>query len=304
MDRSIELIGAPMDLGADRRGVDMGPSAIRYGGLSDQLEEIGHSCSDSGDLTVPRPEGRDPDASNQLGGTAKYLEETMTVCRRLANRVATIRDDGKFPLVLGGDHSIAIGTANGSSRDGSTGVLWLDAHGDLNTPQTTPSGNIHGMPLAGIIGRGVFEGESWANAPTVQPSNVALVGVRTLDAGEKEAIRETPISVYTMSDIDRRGITTVVEDALAVAAEGVDQLYVSLDLDFLDPTEAPGVGTPVRGGASYREAHAAMELIHDRAAEKMCALDVVEVNPILDEHNRTAELACELTASGLGDRIL
>jgi len=154
------------------------------------------------------------------------------------------------------------------------------------------------------MGRGVFEGESWANAPTIQPANVALVGVRTLDPGEKEAIKEMPISVYTMSDIDQRGITSVVKDALEVAAEGVDQLYVSLDLDFLDPAEAPGVGTPVRGGASYREAHAAMELIYDRAAEKMCALDVVEVNPILDEHNRTAELACELTASGLGDRIL
>jgi len=304
MNRPVELIGAPMDLGADRRGVDMGPSAIRYGGLADQLEGIGLTCTDSGDLAVPRPEGRDPDASDQLGGTAKYLEETRAVCEELAERVAAIRERGNFPLVLGGDHSIAIGTANGSSRDGSTGVLWFDAHGDLNTPQTTPSGNIHGMPVAGIIGRGVFRDEPWANAENISPSNVALVGVRTLDEGEEKAVRDSEVSVFTMSDIDRRGITSVVDDALEVACGGTEQMYVSLDLDFLDPDEAPGVGTPVRGGATYREAHAALEMVYDRAAGEMCALDVVEVNPILDEHNRTAELACELTASALGDEIL
>ena len=304
MDRPVELVGVPMDLGADRRGVDMGPSAIRYGGLADQLESIGLACRDGGDLTVPRPEGRDPDASDQLGGTAKYLTETRTVCERLAERVTEIRESGNFPLILGGDHSIAIGTGNGSSHDGSTGVLWLDAHGDINTPETTPSGNVHGMPVAALLGRGPFEGLSWAHALEIPAENVAQVGIRTLDEGEETAIRETDVTSYTMTDIDERGITTVVEEAVDVATAGVDNLYVSLDMDFLDPDEAPGVGTPVRGGASYREAHAAMELMYEKAGEKMCALDVVEVNPILDEHNRTAELACELAASALGDRIL
>ncbi|PSP48064.1 arginase [Halobacteriales archaeon QH_6_66_25] len=304
MDRPVELVGVPMDLGADRRGVDMGPSAIRYGGLADQLESIGLACRDGGDLTVPRPEGRDPDASGQLGGTAKYLTETRTVCERLAERVTEIRESGSFPLILGGDHSIAIGTGNGSSHDGSTGVLWLDAHGDINTPETTPSGNVHGMPVAALLGLGPFEGLSWAHAPEIPAENVAQVGIRTLDEGEETAIRETEVTTYTMTDIDERGITTVVEEAVDIATAGVDNLYVSLDMDFLDPDEAPGVGTPVRGGASYREAHAAMELMYEKAGEKMCALDVVEVNPILDEHNRTAELACELAASALGDQIL
>ena len=302
MDRPVELVGVPMDLGADRRGVDMGPSAIRYGGLADQLESIGLACRDSGDLTVPRPEGRDPDASGQLGGTAKYLDETRTVCKRLADRVTEIRETGHFPLVLGGDHSIAIGT--GSSHEQETGVLWFDAHGDLNTPGTTPSGNIHGMPVAALLGLGPFEDEGWADTPAIPTENVVQVGIRTLDPAEKEVLRETDVTAFTMTDIDERGITSVVEEAVDVATHGVDQLYVSLDLDFLDPSEAPGVGTPVRGGASYREAHAALELVYAKAADEMCALDVVEVNPILDEHNRTAELACELAASALGDGIL
>lgn len=301
MNRPVELVGVPMDLGADRRGVDMGPSAIRYGGLSEHLEAIGLSCCDAGDLTVPRPEGRDPDASNQLGGAAKYLDETRTVCKRLADRVTEIREAGHFPLVLGGDHSIAIGT--GSSHEQATGVLWFDAHGDLNTPGTTPSGNIHGMPVAALLGLGPFEDEEWAETPTIPAENVVQVGIRTLDSGEKNALRETDVTAFTMTDIDERGITSVVEEAVDIATHGVDQLYVSLDLDFLDPSEAPGVGTPVRGGASYREAHAALELVYANAADEMCALDVVEVNPILDEHNRTAELACELAASALGDKI-
>jgi arginase len=304
MDRQVELVGVPMDLGADRRGVDMGPSAIRYGGLSAELEETGVTCRDGGDLSVPRPEELDPDASDQLGGTAKYLEETRTVCKRLTERVAEIRERGNFPLVLGGDHSIGIGTAKGSSHDGTTGVIWLDAHGDFNTPTTTPSGNIHGMPVAAMLGRGPFDSESWAHSPNIPASNVAQVGIRSLDTEEREALRASEVSVFTMPDIDRRGITSVVEEAVEIATSGVDQLYVSLDMDFLDPSEAPGVGTPVRGGASYREAHAAVELIHDEAAGKMCALDIVEVNPILDSHNATAELACELAASSLGDSIL
>jgi arginase len=304
MNRPVELLGVPMDLGADRRGVDMGPSAIRYGGLADELEGVGLSCTDGGDLSVPRPEQRDPAATNPLGGKAKYFEETRTVCGRLTDRVSESRANGNFPLVLGGDHSIAIGTANGVCDDGSTGVLWFDAHADLNTPQTTPSGNIHGMPLAGIIGQGVFEDQSWATAPSVSPENVAMVGIRTLDEGEKEVIRETDVTTYTMTDIDKRGITSVVRSAIEVATQDVDQLYVSFDMDFLDPSVAPGVGTPVRGGASYREAHTAMELLYEEAGDLIGAMDVVETNPILDEHNETAELAVELAASALGKRIL
>lgn len=302
MNREVEIIGVPMDLGADRRGVDMGPSAIRYGGLADNLERIGHSCVDGGDLTVPRPEQRDPD-SERLGGPAKYLAETRTVCERLATRVQATREEGRFPLVLGGDHSIGIGTARGTAVE-STGILWIDAHGDLNTPETTPSGNIHGMPLAAILGEGPFEGVEWAHTPAVQESNVVLVGLRSLDEGEKRVIQNSDLTAYTMSDIDERGISAVMCEAIEVATEGVDELYVSLDLDALDPDEAPGVGTPVRGGMSYREAHTAMELVHAEATTELCALDLVEVNPILDRHNRTAELACELAVSAFGDRIL
>lgn len=303
MDRTVEIVGVPMDLGADRRGVDMGPSAIRYGGLAEKLETIDQHCVDGGDLTVPRPEERDPDASEQMGGTAKYLAETQTVCERLADKVAQIRNNGRFPLVLGGDHSIAVGTANGAARDTSTGIIWFDAHGDLNTPQTTPSGNIHGMPLAAILGRGVFDGVDWAHCPTVKPDNVSLVGLRSLDEPEKEYLRGSNVHGYTMTDIDQRGITAVTREAIDHATADVDQLYVSFDLDLLDPDEAPGVGTPVRGGVSYRESHAAMELVHKEASDKLCSLDLVEVNPILDRENRTAKLACELAASALGKRI-
>lgn len=301
-ERAVEIIGVPMDLGADRRGVDMGPSAIRYGGLADHLDSIGQSCVDSGDLTVPRPEERDPD-SEHLGGPAKYLAETRTVCERLSRRVRAAREEGRFPLVLGGDHAIGIGTASGAAT-ASTGILWVDAHGDMNTPETTPSGNIHGMVLAAILGKGPFEDVDWAHTPAVEESNVVLVGVRSLDDGEKQLIRESEVTVYTMSDVDDRGISAVMREAIDSATDGVDELYVSLDLDVLDPNEAPGVGTPVRGGMSYREAHTAMELLHAGAATKLSALDLVEVNPILDRHNRTAELACELAASALGDSIL
>jgi arginase len=304
MDSTVEILGVPMDLGADRRGVDMGPSAIRYGGLSTELDDIDQVAVDGGDVTVPRPEEGDPDAGEQLGGTAKYVDETRTVCERVADRVAEVHDADRFPLVLGGDHSIAIGTANGSARGESTGIIWFDAHGDLNTPETTPSGNIHGMPLAAILGRGAFDGLDWAHCPEVDPSNVAMVGLRSLDEGEKAFICDSEVNAYTMSDIDERGITTVTQAALDAVLDDVSQLYVSFDMDFLDPDEAPGVGTPVRGGVSYREAHAALELVYSDAADKLCALDVVEVNPILDRENRTAELACEMAASALGKRIL
>jgi arginase len=306
MDRPVSVVGVPMDLGADRRGVDMGPSAIRYADLAATLEGIDVRCVDTGDVQVPRPEERDPDASGPSAGQAKFFAETATVCRRVAERVTEVVADGAFPLVLGGDHSIAIGTVRGVAGDASTGLLWFDAHGDFNTPTTTPSGNVHGMSLAAILGRGEFADTDWAPTPGVAPENVALVGLRDLDDGEREAIGESPVTAYTMTDVDARGVTTVVAEALDVVTDGTDGVHVSLDLDWLDPSEAPGVGTPVRGGVSYREAHAAMELVANRVADpgSLRGFELVEVNPILDQHNRTAELAVELLASALGERIL
>ena len=301
MDRPVRVIGAPMDLGADRRGVDMGPSAIRYAGLADGLERLGLSCVDGGDVTVPRPEAAEAD-HDFGGGRAKYLQATGGVCEDLAAAVADTVADGEFPLVLGGDHTVAIGTANGLARECDPGVLWVDAHGDFNLPATTPSGNIHGMALAAILGDGPFADEAWADAG-VDPTNVAMVGVRDLDDGERDRLRDSDVTVFPVADIDERGIAPVVQAALDVATGG-DALYVSLDLDALDPDEAPGVGTPVRGGVTYREAHTAMELVHERAADDLAAVDLVEVNPILDRHNRTAELAVELAASALGQRTL
>lgn len=295
------VIGVPMDLGADRRGVDMGPSALRYAGLLDALEELEISVDDAGDLPVPRPEGRDPNAERPSAGSAKYLRETRWVCRRIESAVADAVETGAFPLVLGGDHSIAIGSVNGASRDREIGVLWIDAHGDFNTPETTPSGNVHGMPVAAMLGRGVFGEMEWARTD-IREENIAMVGLRDIDERERAAIAESDVDAYTMSDIDCHGIGPVIEGALDSALEGVDRLHVSLDMDALDPGEAPGVGTPVHGGVTYREAHTAMELIADTDA---CgSMEVVEVNPILDSHNRTAELAVELTASALGKRII
>ena len=304
MDQTVRVLGVPMDLGADRRGVDMGPSAIRYAGLADHLERIGQPCVDGGDIAVPRPEERDPDSDGFGVGHAKYVTETREVCEDVATAVSATVEDGEFPLVLGGDHSIAIGTAAGVASERNTGLVWFDAHGDFNTPETTPSGNVHGMSLAAILGTGPFADIAWAHTPRVDPSNVALVGIRDLDPGERELIRDSPVSAYTMADIDERGITDVVEAAVDVATEGVEQVHVSFDMDCLDPDEAPGVGTPVRGGISYREAHAAMELLHSHAGPRLCSFELVEVNPILDQHNRTAELACEIVASAFGQRIL
>lgn len=297
----VRVIGAPMDLGADRRGVDMGPSAIRYAGLADSIRSLGHAIDDAGDLPVPRPEGRDPNAERPPDGNAKYLRETRWVCRRVESAVADALDEGAFPLVLGGDHSIAIGTINGVNNDRELGVLWIDAHGDFNTPETTPSGNIHGMPVAAILGRSVFGEMEWARTD-VEERNVAMVGLRDIGAEERAAIADSDVTVYTMSDIDNRGMVPIVEDALDAALDGVDRLHVSFDMDVLDPGEAPGVGTPVHGGVTYREAHTAMELIAETDA--CVSMEVVEVNPILDSHNRTAELAVELVASGLGKQIL
>lgn len=297
----LRVIGVPMDLGADRRGVDMGPSAVRYAGLSDSIRALGYSYDDFGDLPVPRPEGRDPNAERPQEGNAKYFRETRWVSRRVESAVADALEEEAFPLVLGGDHSIAIGSVNGASRDRKIGVLWIDAHGDFNTPTTTPSGNIHGMSVAAMLGRGAFGSMPWARSD-VDERNISMVGLRDIDDEERTAINESDVAAYTMSAIDRRGIVPVVEDAIEAALETVDELHVSLDMDVLDPTEAPGVGTPVHGGLTYREAHAALELVAETDA--CVSMDVVEVNPILDSHNRTAELAVELVSSGLGKQIL
>ncbi|WP_251343290.1 arginase [Haloplanus halophilus] len=295
MTRSVRVLGVPTDYGASRRGVDMGPSAIRYAGLGAALRDIGRDVRDAGDLSVPRTENRDPGRAD-----AKYLPVVESVCTRLADRVCETLAAGETPLVLGGDHSVAIGTLAGTARDADVGVLWFDAHGDFNTPATTPSGNVHGMALAAALGRGEFADAAWALAD-LDPGRVALVGVRDLDPGERAALRESDVHVYTMSDIDDRGVTAVVDDAVD-AASGGDGVHVSLDLDWLDPTEAPGVGTPVRGGVTYREAHAALERAATDATVR--SLELVEVNPILDDHNGTGELAVELAASALGKRIL
>ena len=296
MTDTVRIVGAPTDYGASRRGVDMGPSAIRYADLAAALSGLGLDPQDSGDLPVARVENDDPGRAD-----AKYLPAIESVCTRLADRVSDALDAGERPLVLGGDHSVAIGSVVGSARDADIGVLWFDAHGDLNTPATTPSGNVHGMALAAILGLGEFAGTPWANAAGIDPDNVALVGVRDLDPDEREAIREHDIAAFSISDIDDRGITAVVADALDAAC-GRDGVHVSLDLDWLDPNAAPGVGTPVRGGVTYREAHSAMEIVDETDALR--SMEIVEVNPTLDQHNETAELATELAASAFGKRVL
>ncbi|WP_436344176.1 arginase [Natronorubrum sp. FCH18a] len=306
MSTTVRIIGAPMDYGADRRGVDMGPSAIRYAGLADRLERTGVTTVDAGDLLIPRAEERDPDADQPTRGTAKFLREVEDVCTRLGDQVAETLADGEFPLVLGGDHSVAIGSMHGAARDVDLGAIWFDAHADLNTPETSPSGNVHGMPLAATLGHGAFGEMEWAHAPRVREASIAYVGLRSIDERERELVRDSEMTAFTMADIDERGMTAVVEDALDVATTGTDGVHVSLDLDWLDPKTAPGVGTPVRGGVTYREAHAALETVSERHDSEgiLRSMDVVEVNPILDEGNETGTLGAELTASAFGNRIL
>ncbi|AUG47109.1 arginase [Haloarcula taiwanensis] len=298
----VAVLGVPFALGADRRGVDMGPSAIRYGGLSTALDTAGIEYTDAGDLALPtlQSQSATPDDS------AKYLDAIAEMTDTLADRVATEIADGSVPLVLGGDHSIAMGTMRGAAQTSELGVIWFDAHGDYNTPTTSPSGNVHGMPLAAAHGYGDFAEMPWATAPSVAEENTVIVGARSLDADERAVLRESDISVFTMADIDKRGIEPVTDEALDIATDGVDDIHVSLDLDWLDPEDAPGVGTPVPGGVTYREAHTAMERVADRdAAESVLrSLDVVEVNPILDQRNTTGERAAELAASAFGKRIL
>lgn len=295
---AVAIIGAALDLGAGRRGVDMGPSAIRYAGLDARLEGLGLRVADWGNVTTAVAE-----ASAMGDERMRFLPQIKETCERVAELVSQAAEDGFMPLVLGGDHSVALGTLGGLARArGPGGVLWLDAHGDLNRPDTSPSGNVHGMPLAAALGLAGPEFESPAfRLPAVEPSRLALVGVRSLDKAERELISELDAHVYTMSDLDKRGVEPVMREALEhVAGDGF--VHVSLDLDVLEPEVAPGVGTPVRGGLYYREAHLAMELIAESGLAS--SLEVVEVNPILDRENETAKLAVELVASALGARIL
>src|SRR5436190_174093 len=294
--QAVAVIGAGLDLGAGRRGVDMGPSAIRYAGLQERIEALGHASVDWGDILAPVPE-----ATEEGDPHARYLVPIKAACERVAALVQQARAEGYLPLVLGGDHSVAMGTLGGmANAHGPGGVLWIDAHGDLNRPQTSPTGNVHGMPLAAALGVAgeAFAADAW---PTPSIERAALVATRSLDAGEREVVRELDLSVFTMSHIDRRGVERAVRDALGFLA-GSAFVHVSLDLDAVDPTFAPGVGTPVRGGLSYREAHLALELVCE--SELMDSLELVEVNPILDRENQTADLAVELAASALGARIL
>ena len=295
--KRISILGAPMDLGAGRRGVDMGPSAIRLAELGERLATLGVDVDDRGNITPEIPEVAKLDDES-----ARYLPTILEACAAQAKAVASIASEGRLPIVLGGDHSIAMGTLAGvHSVHGAGGVLWVDAHADMNTPSNTPSGNVHGMPLAAALGACGFTLNGFAGPPWVDPTRVALVGIRMLDPGEKALVREMGVTVLTMSDVDRRGLGAVVGEALDVVG-GPGFVHLSLDLDACDPEIAPGVGTPIRGGFNYREAHLAMELLAE--ADVLTSLEVVEVNPILDHANATGILAVELIASALGASIL
>ncbi len=299
----IAIIGAPMDLGAGRRGVDMGPSALRLASLNEKLASLGYEVEDLGNVLVDQPE-----ASPVGHETARYLHQIAQTCTRLMEKVEHAADQHKRPLVLGGDHSIAIGTIAGMSNHyrkagQKLGLIWIDAHADMNTPQTSPSGNIHGMPLACSIGIGPHELTHLAGyAPKIDPANVAIIGLRSVDEAEREHVRATGVHAYTMRDLDERGLRSVIREAIEHACRGTVGFHLSFDMDSVDPSEAPGVGTPVRGGMTYREAHLAMETIGDSG--RMTSMEIVEVNPVIDEVNRTALLGVELVMSAMGQRIL
>ncbi|HTU36245.1 MAG TPA: arginase [Candidatus Acidoferrum sp.] len=303
MPQKIRIIGVPMDLGASRRGVDMGPSTLRVAGLQSRLKQLGHHVEDIGNITVKQPEEQHYGVKN-----AKYLEEIADTCKGLAEITRKALDEDFLPLVLGGDHSIAVGTAGGAAahfhkQSKRIGLIWLDAHGDMNTPESSPSGNVHGMPLASIMGYGPPELTELAGVkPMVEPRSVALVGVRDLDSKERRLVKDSGVHVFTMRDIDERGMREVMTEALRFTTDDTAGIAVSLDMDFVDPSDAPGVGTPVRGGVTYREAHLALEMIADSRA--MVSFEVVEINPVIDLHNTTATLGVELVLSGLGKKIL
>jgi arginase len=299
MERQVSIIGAPLDLGQGRRGVDMGPSAIRYAGLAEHLrDKLGIAVADLGNVAAPVPE-----STEVVDEQARYLPHILRHCDEVATLVERARRAGATPVVLGGDHSVALGTLVGMAAvDGPGGAIWVDAHGDLNTPESSPSGNVHGMVLAAALGRGgdAFHYDDWT-LPAIAPGRLALVGVRSLDKGERDLLKELDAKVFTMSEVDRLGVETCMRQAIAHTA-GAAFLHVSLDMDVVDPDHAPGVGTPVRGGLSYREAHLAMEIVAESGLAS--SFDVVEVNPILDLENATGRLAVELLASALGARIL
>ena len=296
--KSVAVIGAALDLGSGRRGVDMGPSAIRYAGLDARLQQLGLEVVDRGNVGTAVAE-----AVAEGDERLRYVESILKTCAHIADLVAQASEQGHMPLVLGGDHSVALGTLGGLARvHGPGGVLWLDAHGDLNGPETTPSGNVHGMALSAALGLAgpAFTRDAWP-LPAVLPSRVALVGVRSLDPGERELLGRLEAKVFTMDQLDRVGVVPVMKEALEHVAGG-NFVHLSLDMDVLDPDVAPGVGTPVRGGLSYREAHLAMEIVAESGL--LTSLELVEVNPVLDRENQTGELAVELIASALGARIL
>jgi arginase len=301
--KPVHLIGAPLDLGGGRRGVDMGPSALRIAGLSDRIRAIGRETSDRGNVPAPIRE-----AAREGDGRKRYIDAIAEVCRHVHAMTRASLDAGALPVVIGGDHSIAAGSVAASAdwlaatSGRPLGLIWVDAHGDMNTPDTSESGNVHGMPLAALLGQEPRELAAIGASPSVRPEHTVLVGIRNLDDREKDQIRAAGVHVFTMKDVDRDGIARVAERALALASDGTGGLHVSFDLDVCDPSVAPGVGTPVRGGLDYREAHMLMELVAD--AQRLVALDLVEVNPTLDVRNTTAEFAVELALSALGKRII
>ncbi len=301
--RAVDIVGVPLDLGAGRRGVDMGPSAFRLTGLARRLERLGYAVRDHGNVIVPQPE------TSTVGDEHKrFITEITEVCDRVYQIARAAAERESLVLTLGGDHSVAAGSVGGVAaahlaRGQRIGVLWIDAHADMNTPQTSPSGNVHGMPLAAILGNGPDELANIGGVcPKVLPQNVALIGIRELDEHERDLVRASGVFAYTMADVDRRGISDVIDDALHHILEGTVGLHVSLDVDGIDPAVAPGVGTPVRGGLDYRESHLAMEMVAESG--QLLGMDVVEVNPILDHQNSTAELGTELILSAFGKSIL
>jgi len=303
MSPKISIIGVPMDLGADRRGVDMGPSALRYADLNEHLSELGYEVQDLGDLDVIIPE-----TSHYGDPQAKYLKEIAAACTHLANMTLAAYEKGSTPLVLGGDHSIAVGTVSGMAeafrrQNKKLGLMWFDAHADMNTPEISPSGNVHGMPMASILGYGPKElTHIFDFSPKVPPERVVMIGIREVDKEERELVKRSGVRVFTMKEINRRGIGAVMDEALAIVTKGTDGFSVTLDADFLDPYDSPGVATPVRGGASYREAHLAMEMVAD--TKKIASFEITEINPILDVQNKTAHFGMELILSAFGKQIL
>jgi arginase len=298
--KKIAVIGVPMDLGQNRRGVDMGPSAIRYAGMIDRLKSLNIEVEDLGDVEIVKSEPTAVKEDTNL----KNLREVALTNGNLANEVSSSISNGDFPLILGGDHSIAIGSIAGVAKHyNNLGVIWYDAHGDLNTSDTSPSGNIHGMPLAVSLGLGH---ETLTNIggpePKIKPENIVIIGARSLDEGERELIKEKGIKVYTMHEVDKLGMSTVIKETIEYLKEKTDGVHLSLDLDGLDPQDAPGVGTPVLGGMSYRESHLAMEMLSE--SEIITSAEFVEVNPILDEKNKTASVAVGLMASLFGEKLL